>query len=524
MIKFTLLVMACLFCSIVAAMPPVPVIPSFPVVASNNHTFHVNKELGDDSTNDGTLAHPWKTFKFAAGNLRAGDTLIVHGTSTAYTMNWTSLVHSGDEKQWITIKGVNGVNGERVIFTGRLLFGDKARASVSYVNLENVFFQGPGDGGLNIFVNTGSHHLVFQDMEIDCQSSPENRRGLWTENNVSYIWFRNLDVHHCGFLRNPPKQPPPPGWKAPTDCGGICVKGDKVDNVVFLDVRVADNVGDGIGGGSKKAYGSSYFRNCISERNSGDGFDPGGALTVIINSISRNNGGHQGAGFKFWSNESWLVNSVSYNNDSVGVFVRPRGDGDSHAYIFNNTFALNSVNRYGGQISTAPKDPANGKLYFYIHNNIFHTLNTSAIVISNNGTQLIEEESHNYYFSVYDSSRRPHWTYAHAIHFRDGNMKVADGYTFTDMSAKGRWSIDTGNGAGNLGKTATAGELDPGFVDLENGDLRLTRGSQAIDTGVDVGIASDIAGTRVPTGRAPDMGAYEFTGHGIVGLTPGFLY
>ena len=35
--------------------------------------------------------------------------------------------------------------------------------------------------------------------------------------------------------------------------------------------------------------------------------------------------------------------------------------------------------------------------------------------------------------------------------------------------------------------------------------------SPAIDAGVDVGLEKDIAGTIVPQGKAPDIGAYEFT-------------
>ncbi|MCY3022274.1 MAG: right-handed parallel beta-helix repeat-containing protein [Planctomycetota bacterium] len=41
-------------------------------------------------------------------------------------------------------------------------------------------------------------------------------------------------------------------------------------------------------------------------------------------------------------------------------------------------------------------------------------------------------------------------------------------------------------------------------------DFHLKPGSPAIDAGVDVGLDKDIAGTKVPQGNAPDIGAYEF--------------
>lgn len=514
MAKLALLVMGCYFSIVAAAIPPIPEMPDFPAIKSGNNTYHVHNELGSDIKNDGSAGRPWRTFEFAAGRLRAGDTLIAHGTKTAYLMSGATLVHSGDDSHWIAIEGKDGVNGERVVLQERLSFGS-ARTPVGYVYLKNILFQGPGGSGLNIKIYSGSHHLAFENIEIDCQSHPKNKRGLWTDDRVRYVWFKDMNIHHCGYKRNALTTPPPPDWKSPTDCGGLCVKGSYIDEVVFLNVRTADNVGDGMGGGSKVAYGNSYFKNCISERNTGDGLDIGGIRTVIMNSISRNNGGHQGTGFKFWAKESWLVNSVAYRNDNNGVAVKPRHGGDHHVYILNSTFALNSSDRYGGQIGTTPKLPASGKLFFHVHNNIFYTLNSSAIVINNVETQIVKEESHNYYFSVYDSRRHPHWTYKHAIHFRDGKMKVARGYSFTEMADKGKWSIDTGNGAGNIGETSRARKLDPGFLGLDGGDLHLTKGSLAIDGGIDVGIRSDIDGVPVPIGSAPDMGAYEFTAHDV---------
>ncbi|MBN1308830.1 MAG: hypothetical protein JXA18_12980 [Chitinispirillaceae bacterium] len=44
----------------------------------------------------------------------------------------------------------------------------------------------------------------------------------------------------------------------------------------------------------------------------------------------------------------------------------------------------------------------------------------------------------------------------------------------------------------------------------DDGDYRLREGSPAIDKGADLGYAVDIAGNPVPSGSAPDIGAYEF--------------
>ena len=49
------------------------------------------------------------------------------------------------------------------------------------------------------------------------------------------------------------------------------------------------------------------------------------------------------------------------------------------------------------------------------------------------------------------------------------------------------------------------------FVDPEHDDYRLRPGSPAIDAGTDAGVDHDIHGTPVPQGKAPDIGAYEFS-------------
>jgi len=48
------------------------------------------------------------------------------------------------------------------------------------------------------------------------------------------------------------------------------------------------------------------------------------------------------------------------------------------------------------------------------------------------------------------------------------------------------------------------------FVDPAKHDYRLRAGSPAIDAGADVGLAEDAAGAKVPQGRAPDIGAFEY--------------
>ena len=65
-----------------------------------------------------------------------------------------------------------------------------------------------------------------------------------------------------------------------------------------------------------------------------------------------------------------------------------------------------------------------------------------------------------------------------------------------------------------LGAPLGSGEMitNPLFVDFDNGDFHLREGSLAIDAGVNLGYKKDFDGNAVPSGSAPDLGAFEYQG------------
>jgi len=60
-------------------------------------------------------------------------------------------------------------------------------------------------------------------------------------------------------------------------------------------------------------------------------------------------------------------------------------------------------------------------------------------------------------------------------------------------------------GTGEIGQ-------DPKFQDLNNGDYHLEGDSPCIDAGTDLSLTQDYDGNPVPSGYAPDIGAYEYQG------------
>jgi hypothetical protein len=66
-----------------------------------------------------------------------------------------------------------------------------------------------------------------------------------------------------------------------------------------------------------------------------------------------------------------------------------------------------------------------------------------------------------------------------------------------------------------IGKPLGEAEMitDPLFLDFERRNLRLTPGSPAFDTGAKTELKTDFEGNKIPYGKAPDIGAYEYTGN-----------
>jgi parallel beta-helix repeat protein len=73
----------------------------------------------------------------------------------------------------------------------------------------------------------------------------------------------------------------------------------------------------------------------------------------------------------------------------------------------------------------------------------------------------------------------------------------------TDYNNFDAWKINSGQDMNSFAD-------DPLFVDIHTYDFHLTADSPCIDAGTDVGITQDFEGNPVPSGVAPDIGAYEY--------------
>jgi len=273
---FFLILLVCAFISGSAlAIPPIPEIPPFPTIISNGNTYHIDKDNGSDS-NDGSASYPWSTIQHGINQLTAGDTLIIHEASFPYDLPSNGSVlkidKAGTIDNWITIQGAES---EKVILRTVDQMADSYEGlhlgiNAKYIFIKNLLINGPGRN--HIVVESGSNNLAFNNIEIDCESNNTNYSGIWISGGVNNVWFKDLDIHHCGYSKT-----------NPTDCSGVCLKDPSISEVTFLNVTVRDNKGDGIGTGSDPATpaGSVYCDGCTASNNMGDGFDITSSTQVV---------------------------------------------------------------------------------------------------------------------------------------------------------------------------------------------------------------------------------------------------
>jgi len=156
--------------------------------------------------------------------------------------------------------------------------------------------------------------------------------------------------------------------------------------------------------------------------------------------------------------QSWLgltnVQNIRVENNTVLRIKRHEGYNDF--FWFNEDYQANKV---------------------YLRNNIF-VIGDGVAPVYYQGDGTIQHHNHNLYYCI-------------------DRKTFENGQTFNILGTP-------------LGK----GEIiaNPLFVDFENRNLHLQRGSPAIDAGVNLRHKTDFDGNPVPIGKKPDMGAFEFVG------------
>lgn len=201
--------------------------------------------------------------------------------------------------------------------------------------------------------------------------------------------------------------------------------------------------------------------------------------------------GEDGSGISadMYANNNLIHHNVAYNNDGPGISLQSN-DGNK---IYNNTVYGNNQNTGGelaitklgeirvtGQLSTNPYPTAQN---YSIKNNIAYATAPYAYAIS------VDRYSYNNSPDITNNI-------FYAPNAQDWFMWVfhnpVNGIVWNDLPGIG-----------------TDKNINPKFSSIEFRNFYLSKKSPARNTGVDVGLTTDINGVALPQGKGFDIGAYE---------------
>lgn len=178
----------------------------------------------------------------------------------------------------------------------------------------------------------------------------------------------------------------------------------------------------------------------------------------------------------FYLNTVIAYNIISGVTDGItnsGMAIEINGGGNT---VYNNT--LYNIQNTALQIGSDPVVANTGNT---IKNNIIYSTGNWVILIGPT-VSATQTFNNNIYWPGSSGTSKYYWK--------------GTGYNFTN------WKIQSG-------ADTNSSEADPLLVNPPT-DFHLQSSSPAINTGVDVGLTTDYAGSSVPQGSAPDMGAYEY--------------
>lgn len=305
-------------------------------------------------------------------------------------------------------------------------------------------------------------------------SSFKNNASKFSSGGGSILSYSGLDIDKCYFENNVANHNPG---------GAICSRSNRVINISNCEFK--NNIDSSSQGGGA-IWSADVALNLSNTNFDGNrSFGIGGSLrtggnTKILNSKFSNSwaGGEGGAIYCYSLNEYYnteFVNNYSDNNGgaigSIGVNTK----------LYNCNFFNNSAKNSGGVFSGAYGNFKSYNCTFVKNRSLTNTWN---IEVTYSG-----------------GSSSPGGTYKNCILWNNGEGNAIQ--PFGDVTYS---NIQGGYpGEGNL-------DIDPQFVDEENGNLRLSCSSPLINKGSNefVEALTDLEGKQRIFAGTVDMGAYEF--------------
>lgn len=360
-----------------------------------------------------------------------------------------------------TATGCDGYNFSFSSCTNTVFAGTNTGGSAASRSF--YFSGGSGYGGTGTLVSTTAP-IAFEILNLTGTST----LNVQASNST---WVSVL-LTNCTVTLNNPIVTDGSGHAIYVNGGGPVV----INNPTIRDI--AWNPAYGYGDGINVLNASVTINGGSSTRCGGDGVSANGTAVVTVNRHIASEHGDttyvtSGDGFTAHNTSTLNLNyCIAHSNKKSGVAVVTNSTGTIYNCTFYNNYDATLADDYGIYI-TSPEA-------WIVKNNI--TANHRYEVWYAPGTLVT---SNNNLF--YDSRG------GNAFHW------AGTAYNFVNYLA-------------TSGKDANSRNADPVFYDLSSHDFRLTPASPGVNNGVDVSLTQDFAGTTVPRGYAPDIGAYEYYG------------
>ncbi|MBN1675323.1 MAG: right-handed parallel beta-helix repeat-containing protein [Kiritimatiellae bacterium] len=334
---------------------------------------------------------------------------------------------------------------------------------------------------------------------IAMQSEPRNSHGEWVirDNRVREAMNDGIRIAGCnrGEISGNTITELASDPRAPGSSIAIIFKGD--------DVCVTSNTIDRVCGvgifahtGKNCTISHNTITRAMLQNHDGGGIYLGWTqenLCILHNTVSDIEGTVAGTPYKYpWSITGIYLDAGPCDTTVAGNLVSNcRGDGCFvHMHGHHNTIINNVFYGNGCGINLAEKRPD------AIHDHIIR----NNILYADKGRCTLRLKRH-------EESKAPMAVYDHNLHFCPATNAViryrAPGQAEQRLTVS-EWQAVSGQAHGSL-------FADPRLADAPNGDFRLQPDSPCIDAGTDTGLKHDFLDYPIPSGAAPDIGAFEFS-------------
>lgn len=234
--------------------------------------------------------------------------------------------------------------------------------------------------------------------------------------------------------------------------------------------------------GATDTVPANIYNNTVYSNPTGSGIKLVGSANVSQNTVYSNAAcgveiGQNGAANVVYSVYSNVIYSNNIDDTGAGICELSKGAGTINLTINNNDLYKN------GGAAQAEINILDNVTALTIKNNIFWATNTRrTLSIQTNQTGTVNID--------------------YNLHWSDsvgGDPGIRYGSVYPTWVQWRSWGYDTHGVNAN-----------PLFTNAAGNDFTLQSSSPAIDNGTNVGLTTDFAGNPVPSGNAPDIGAYEY--------------